>query len=201
MDSQMPVSGVGVSSGNGEEDGQLAPLQAISLLVTRLLRVAQESRLVEEKANLEEKMSPGSAGMPVCLSCGRQGHGVNRCSLMNTFFPFLPPGWSVDVRNGQYRATRTERTGLGSPPGNEGWSGREGQPPGSLGIKVRLTLVGEWGDVHPLGRCRWGAGWDLTGPQTPRLFRHWEDSPRRIVDGMIESVWTALKGCWGVGAD
>ena len=32
--SGVPVSGVGVSSRNGEEDGQLAPLQAISLLVT-----------------------------------------------------------------------------------------------------------------------------------------------------------------------
>ena len=42
LDSSVPVSGVGVSSGNGEEDGQLAPLQAISLLVTRMLCVAQE---------------------------------------------------------------------------------------------------------------------------------------------------------------
>ena len=98
-------------------------------------------------------------------------------------------------------ATRTERTGLESPPGNEGWCGREGQPPGSSGIRVRLTLMGEWRDVRPFGSCRWGAGWDLTGPQTPRLFRHWEASPRRIVDGMIESVCTALKGCWEVGAD
>ena len=51
--------------GTVEEDGQLAPLQAMSLLVTRLLRVAQEGRLVEEKAPLEEKMSLGLAGMPV----------------------------------------------------------------------------------------------------------------------------------------
>ena len=136
LDSRVPLSGVGVSSRNGEEDGQLAPLQAISLLVTRLLRVAQEGRLVEEKAPVEEKMSLGSAGVPVCFSCGRQGHGVNRCSQINTSFPFLPPGWSVDVRNGQYRTTRTERTGLGSPPGNEGWSGREGQPPGPSGSRL-----------------------------------------------------------------
>ena len=42
MDSRVPVSGVGVSSRTSEEDGHLAPLQAIYLLVTRLLRVAQE---------------------------------------------------------------------------------------------------------------------------------------------------------------
>ena len=41
-----------------------------------------------------------------------------------------------------------------------------------IGDQVRLTLVGELGDVRPLGSCRWGAGWHLTGPQTPRLFCH-----------------------------
>ena len=30
-----------------------------------------------------------------------------------------------------------------SPPGNEGWSGREGQPPGSSGNRERLTPAGE----------------------------------------------------------
>ena len=98
MDSRVPVSRV------GEEDGQLAPLQAISLLVTRLLHAVQDGRPVEEKAPLEGKMSLVSAGVPVCFLCGRQGHGVNRCSRVDTSFPFLPPGWSVDVRNGQYRA-------------------------------------------------------------------------------------------------
>ena len=53
----VPVSGVGVGPRSvetpwkvGEEDGQLAPLQAISSLVTRLLRSAQEGWLVDEKA-------------------------------------------------------------------------------------------------------------------------------------------------------
>ena len=49
------------------------------------------------------------------------------------------PGWAVNVRNSQYRATRTDGTGLESTPGNEGWFGREGQSPGSSGINVRLT--------------------------------------------------------------
>ena len=155
VDSRVPVSGVGVCSRNvetprmvGEEDGQLAPLQAISSLVTRLLQSAQEGRLVDEKAPSEGEMGPLSAVSPgtvaersrsakgwvrVCFSCGRQ----NRCSQVDTSFPFLPPGWSVDVRNGQYRATWIDGTGLGSPPGNEGWSGQEGQPPGSSEIKVR----------------------------------------------------------------
>ena len=44
--------------------------------------------------------------------------------------------------------------GLGSTSGNEGWSGREGQPPGPSGIKVRLTPAGELlvrGDASRLG--------------------------------------------------
>ena len=91
-----------------------------------------------------------------CFSCGPQGHGVNRCSRVGTSFLFLQPWWSVEVRNGQYWAIRTVGTGLGSHPGNEGWSGREGQPPGPSGMKVRLTPAGELvirGDVSWLGSC------------------------------------------------
>ena len=51
-----------------------------------------------------------------------------------TSFPFL----LVDVRNGQYRATRTDGTGLGSTSGNEGWS--------------------SGGSCWFEGSCRWGAG-------------------------------------------
>ena len=73
---------------------------------------------------------------------------------------------ATDVGNGQYRARRTDGTGLGSTPGNEEWSGREGQPPRPSGIKVRLTPAGELlvlGDASRLGSCRWGVGTNLTG--------------------------------------
>ena len=74
----------------GEGDGQLAPLEAISSLVTRLLRTAQEGRQADEKVPSEGGMGPSSAVSPetgaerghsvrewarVCFSCGRQGHG------------------------------------------------------------------------------------------------------------------------------
>ena len=65
-----------------------------------------------------------------CFSCGIQGHGVNRCSQMDIYFPYLLPGWSVDVRNGQYRASRIHGDGRDGQLGKEGWFGREGQPPG-----------------------------------------------------------------------
>ena len=161
----MPVPVVGAIPRNvetqrkvGNGDGQLAPLEVISSLVTQLLRTAQEGRLVDEKVPPGGGMGSSSAVPPVtsaersysvrewarvCFSCGRQGHGVNRCSQVDTSFPFLPQRWSVDVRNGQYRVIQTGGTGMWSDLGNERWSGREGQPPGSSGTKVQLTLVGE----------------------------------------------------------
>ena len=224
MGSRVPVSVVGVDSGSAETprnvekgDGQLAPLEAISLLVAQLLHTAQEGQWMDGKAHLEGKSSPLSAVSPgpgterghsvkewarVCFLCGRQGHGVNRCSQVDTSVPFLPLGWSVDVRNGQYQATQTDGTRLGSTPGNEGWSGREGQPSGPSEFEVQLTLAGELlvrGDASRLGSCRWSVGSDLTGLRVNRLFHHWGATLQRIVDGMSEICGTALKGCCEVG--
>ena len=103
----VPVSVLGVGSKSaetprkvGKGDSQLAPLEAISSLVTRLLRTAQEGRWVDEKAPSEGELGPLSAVSPgsgaerghsvkewvrACFSCGRQGHGVNRCSQVDTF--------------------------------------------------------------------------------------------------------------------
>ena len=38
-----------------------------------------------------------------CFSCGFFGHVVNRCPRLDRSFPYKTPGWSVDVRDGQYR--------------------------------------------------------------------------------------------------
>ena len=61
---------------------------------------------------------------------------MGRCSRIDTSFPFLLTGWSVGVRNGRYRAARTNVDGRSYTPGKGGWSGREGQPPGSSEIVV-----------------------------------------------------------------
>ena len=145
MESQVPVPVVSViprdvetqqKVGNG--DSQPAPLEVISSLVTRLLRTAQEGRLADVKVPPEEGMGsssvvPAVGGAEkghsvmererVCFSCGRPGHGVNRCLQVDTSFPFLSQGWLVDVRD-VYRAIWTGGTGMWSTPENEGWSGR-----------------------------------------------------------------------------
>ena len=85
MGSRVPVSVVGVDSRSAETlrkvekgDSQLAPLEAISSLVTQLLRTAQEGRRMDGKA----PSGPGTEGghsvkewVRVCFSCGRQGMG------------------------------------------------------------------------------------------------------------------------------
>ena len=100
--------------------------------------------------SLEGKVVPSSA-VPwrrgLCFSCGQQGHGMNRCLRMDVSFPFMLPGWSVNVRNGQYRASQIRGDGRNYTPGKGGWSGREGQPPGSSEIVMHLAPGGGGGRV------------------------------------------------------
>ena len=73
----------------------------------------------------------------ITAACGRPGHGVNRCSQVDNSFPFLPPGWSVTVQDGQYRVVWPSGPMARFQSGNEGWSGREALS--SLGV-VDLDL-------------------------------------------------------------
>ena len=110
-----------------------------------------------------------------CCSCGLHGHRVNRCSRLDITFPCVLPGWSVDVRNGQYRASRMHGNGQDRRRGKERWFGREGQPPGPLMIVTHLTQVG---GHHPawrqpkdgIHRTRWTLpvqGFPALGSLTP----------------------------------
>ena len=145
-DEQDPVVGIG-------EDHSV-----LELLVNQLLQPTQNEIPSEDRVN-----RPTAVG-PVCFSCGGEGHGINRCSRMNAAFPFLPSGWSVNMNNGQYRATRIGKTSTDFP-GNEEWSGREGQPPGPSEIKAPLTLVG--GSVGPSNGTQWRM------PAGRNKGRHW----------------------------
>ena len=90
-------------------------------LVARLICVAQQQNPAEDKVPPDAEsrwmqtlplpstlsqspLSETADQVMVCFSCGRSGHGVSQCSWMDTVFPCFPPGWSVDIRNGQYRA-------------------------------------------------------------------------------------------------
>ena len=44
-----------------------------------------------------------------CFSCRFLGHGVNRCTRLDRSFPYITPGWSVNLWDGEYRESR--RTG------------------------------------------------------------------------------------------
>ena len=58
-------------------------------------------------------------------------------SRVDNSFPFLPPGWSVTVQDGQYRVVWPSGPMARFQSGNEGWSGRDGLS--SLGV-VDLDL-------------------------------------------------------------
>ena len=90
------------------------------LLIRTVLEVVRECRKTD--------MNDEDRGQ--CFSCGFLGHGVNRCTWLDRSFPYITPGWSVNLRNGEYRTSK--RTGEVHIPnrGKEGWFGREGQPPG-----------------------------------------------------------------------
>ena len=127
---------------------------------------------MDGKAHSEGKLSPLSVVLSgpgterghsvkewvrVCFSCGRQGHRVNRCSQVDTFFTLLPPGWSVNVRNGQNRATQTDGTGVGVYSGKREMVRAGGSASRTIRDRGATDPSGELlvrGDVSRLGSCR-----------------------------------------------
>ena len=139
----------------------------IEVFVNQLLQSTQGAILRTDR--------PTAMG-PVCFSCGDGGHRINRCPEVNADFPFLPAGWSVNMVNGQYRATRMNKT-LTEEPGNEQWSEREGQPLGPQEIKAPLTQVGvsaEISNENQIGGYRRNIVNGATGRQIFRSFHPWK---------------------------
>ena len=156
---------------------QFVSREGLSSLITRLVAVQQDNPAVGKvppdngvrcqqvmsspEISMQGQISEATEQVMVCLSCGRPGHGVSRCSRVDTLFPFLPPGWSVAFRNGQYRAVWLGGAMGRFQSGNEGWSGWKGQPPGSSTIGKLLTrrgggggmVGGWWGDCRGGGAC------------------------------------------------
>ena len=126
----------------------------LEVLVNQLLQSTQGEILKRDR--------PPVVG-PVCFSCGDGGHRINRCPQVNMDFHFLPTGWSMNMDNGQYRATRMNQT-LAEEPGNEQRSEREGQPLGPPEIKAPLTQAGVSAEIsngNPIGAYR---GEIVSGP-------------------------------------
>ena len=122
---QLPVTSVvGAGQAEGPEVGnvltQFVSREGLSSLVARLVQVVQHDNPVVWEAppadgvpckrvvstpdiSTQGRVSEPTEQAMVCFSCARPGHGVRRCSRVDTLFPFLPPGWSVAFRDGQYR--------------------------------------------------------------------------------------------------
>ena len=85
------------------------------------------------------------------------------------------PGWSVDVRGGQYRASRMRGDEQDLRRGKEGWLGREGQSPGPSVTVTRLTRVGI---IIRLGNDRKVTLMDPDGPRMRMASQSWGVSLR-----------------------
>ena len=136
-------------------------------LICTVLKVVRECR--ETDMNDEGDRSQ-------CFSCGFLGHGVNRCTRLDRSFPYITPGWSANLRDGEYRVSNL--TGEVHIPtrGKEGWFGREGQPPGPSVTITRLTQVGV---VVRLGNDRKMTLMDPDGPRMCRASQFWGALLRR----------------------
>ena len=127
----------------------------LSSLIAQLIRAAQEDNPAEVKVPPDTGMrGPPVAAVPgtsaqspvleaepviVCFLCGRPVLGVE------TSFLFLRPGWSVTVQDGQYRAVWPGGPMARFQSENEGWFGREGEPPGPAVLVGLLTPAGGGG--------------------------------------------------------
>ena len=93
----------------------------------------------------------------VCFSCGRPGHGVNRCSRVDTSFPFLPRAGTgqyglVDPWRGFLREMRDGPGGRVSLPDHRGMTDHDGGGRAAPVARSQRT----WG---PPGRQMHGSGW------------------------------------------
>ena len=111
-----------------------------------------------------------------CFACGFLGHGVNHCTQLDRSFPYITPWWSVNLRDGEYRASKLTGEVHISTRGKEGWFGREGQPPGPSVTITRLTQVGV---VVCLGNDRKMTLMDPDGPRMCRASQFWGALLRR----------------------
>ena len=138
----------------------------LEVLVDQWLQLTQGEILRRDR--------PPTVGL-VCFSCGDGGHRINRCPQVNADFPFLPMGWSMNMDNGQYRATRMNQK-LVEEPGNEQRSEQEDQPLGPPEIKVPLTQAGVSAEIsngNPIGVHRGEIVSGAIGRPIVRSFRPW----------------------------
>ena len=143
----------------------------------------------------------------VCFSCGRPGHGVvNRCSRVDTLFPFLPPGWSVAVQDGQYRAVWPGGSMARFQSGKRGMVRAGGSASWTIG-NSGTTDPGGGGSMlpRPQGTDRYGChrlGMHMApvGLQTRRLFHHWgvirQCFPQGYTNGLTEGCMFWLSRSW-----
>ena len=130
------------------------------LLIRTVLEVVRERR----GTHIDGERDRGQ-----CFSCGFLGHGVNRCPRLNRSFPYKTPGWSVNMRNGEYHAARMtgEEHDL---VGKRGMVRAGGSASRTISDSNTLTQVGV---IVRLGNHRKITLMDPDGPRACRASQFW----------------------------
>ena len=209
VDPRVPVSVASVISSDvgtqrkvGNGDSQLAPLEVISSLVTRLLRTAQAN----VKVPPEEGMGSSSA-VPAAGGAQRGHSGMEWARgvlLMRT-----PGTWDEPVFAGGHLFSVLAAGLVGGCPGSP-ISGdtdlecgllreaRDGTG-GRVSLPDHLTPAGEMvdqGEATRHGSCRWGEGLDTVGHRACMLFCHWGAIPQKFVGRITDSCRSGPSRCW-----
>ena len=119
------VSTVNCDSDVGNQPGDSRTRERRKLVVNVQPKVVDTERQEPRVGNKEDPSMLEVLVNQWCFSCGDGGQRINRCPQVNADFPFLPMGWSMNMDNGQYRATRMNQK-LVEEPGNEQRSERGG---------------------------------------------------------------------------
>ena len=171
---------------------QLLPTPAVSsprmissnceLLIQRILGVVRLGQsVIQERSRVTDLKMRSQNMLPVG-------------SVTEVDVPTLAPTPEGKL-NGRYRASWTHVAGRNNTPGKEGWSGRDGQPPGSLEIVVRLTPEGEGEfreDASRLGGEPVGRGCGSRWTPDPQVFPPWG----QLHNGLRTALTLIAGGHW-----
>ena len=179
---QFYFSGGATPAGGTSQNNQLSRKNLAELVQTISPKVPPDAEV-----RWQQPLSAQGASAHIPLP--GTGEPVSRCSRMDTAFPLLPPGWSVDFRDGQYRAVWPRELPGRFQSGNKDCSGRGGgggsasrisdtcssTDPGGGGMAAPTTMnKPAW--VLPGVNPR-HPGWSPSEPSYPPLGRHQAPQP------------------------
>ena len=106
----------------------------------------------------QSRFRPAQRGWPEmkCFSCGKTGHGANRCPTLDVTFPFILPGWKAEKTQTGFLMISPRMATDRRRAENDDLSGGRGSPLGSVRTLDPTTPGGGGGNKasQPLELCK-----------------------------------------------